>query len=273
MADAVKLDQYYKQLREEGGRLQTSRVIERLHLLKFVELYSKFDDGYLVFDDKPDVIIHLPNDRTIGIEHVRIGDESIRSQMSEQERIVEKAQKQFDKTTNISLQLYVVFNDSIILTKKDNQLIVDSLYTVITQLVENAVKESNDKILIKRWQYKQSNNFLDPWNWHPSISEIYFIIDKNPEPISFWGIPRGGVSMPMDKRTLNEIISVKDTKLPGYSYCDEVWLLMVANGIPPLNYHLPDEIVNYSFVTNFHKLWYMEDFGAYIVELNSVKYC
>jgi hypothetical protein len=68
---------------------------------------------------------------------------------------------------------------------------------------------------------------------------------------------------------VQELISGKEVKLPAYrQHCDEVWLLIVANGFEPSTFcKLDPEVENFQFTTGFDRVFF-QHFDGLVVELN-----
>ena len=239
---------------------------ERSHLKRFMESLADSPQGELCFGDSPDLVIVTRTHR-IGIEHTQLvqqkdewGRGFPKAAESLQTRCVETAQELYEeRCADQDLYVHVYFSPRP-LRKAD----VPRLAQRITELVTRfAPAEPNSETTIEAWRHNRDA----PGEIPLQIEEIWI---KKPEGRDrLWGVPRGGVVESLDSARIQAELDLKNGRVAKYRWgCDEIWLLLVADGFSPAtDLRLSDEVSAECFLSDFDRVFYFHNFSRRVSEL------
>jgi hypothetical protein len=253
--------------REMSGQQPDRRAEERSHLVRFLDSLPGALAGVREFSDKPDLVIHTASTHRIGIEHTQLfrtdgarGRRFPKEAESLESRCVERARTLFEEQGGPSLYVYVYFNDRPI-RKVDVRGIAERLAAVVARIAPTVPGVQRE---VEAWSY----NRTAPEKIPEEIEELWIIKPAGKDPESLWGVPRGGTVPEPTRDQIQQAIDEKSTRLAEYrSRCDEVWLLLVADGFSPAtDLRLPEGFTD-TFVFAFDRVFYFHSFSLKVVEL------
>ncbi len=250
------------------------REQEILHLSRFANIFSEFPKGALDFGDKPDLIVHTDTG-DLGIEHTQLfrvesspGIVLPQAQERLQERVVARARHLFEERGGGMLWLYVQFSGDD--NNALNKHIVDEIALRLADVMVHAVQLPGYKPKdghwqdLERWDYDLRFPNLFP----AQVDQVSFQIVDRPGFV-LWGVPRGCFVPEITAHYIQKKIHGKEQKRESYlTRCSEVWLLMVAeNGVPSSYFNISPDVAEFTFQSNFDRVFYFENFDSKIIEL------
>ena len=245
---------------------QIYRGEERSHLIRFLESLTGSPPGERCFGDSPDLVIVTPTHR-IGIEHTQLvqptdewGRGFPKAAESLQTRCIETAQELYeDCCADQDLYVHVHFS-SHPLRKADVPRLARRIAEIVMQF---APGEPNTETVIEAWRHNRNA----PGEIPPHVEEIW--IKKPNGQDRLWGVPRGGVVASLDSVRIQAELDSKNGRVAKYrSGCDEIWLLLVADGFSPAtDLRLPAEVAAERFSSDFDRVFYFHNFNRRVDEL------
>ena len=190
----------------------------------------------------PDAVVDV-NGRKIGIETTAlILDGTISRREGEQDKILNEAQKQFEKQCQMPLHVSVSFAESGN-WQKINRLQVASF---VTDVVIRSISEVKELA-----QYKSHFSIRKGRLNHSYIRSIG-ISFSNKLTIPCWSPITSFMVPDAPIEAIQNIINRKSKNIQGYlSGCDEVWLLMLETGSPSSYYDGYEKLEEHKFVSSF----------------------
>lgn len=235
----------------------------------FGEIKAEVEHG-----DKPDLIIGLGS-KVLGVEHTRIyrtadtvAGLQPHAQLALQHRIVNSAWQKFRSLSSRTLWLVVRFDRTTTYTKRESELVGDSLAQVICDGIQNMPYEP-DRIVwheLESWRYQSAGRAFPK-----EVSRIDFqIVDGNPK-LELWGPTEAYMVPHLFAEVVQERVSKKEKRLTEYlSKCDEVWLLMVLDtGVSSNHFEVDEKLLANRFSTSFSKLFLFRAFHSELFELKT----
>lgn len=196
--------------------------LERVHLDKFLNLFSEDLVGTIEKGEKPDFQIYS-NEKIIGIEHTQLFRPSSKQPLQEIEslssNIAKQAQNIYLTTGHPPVDVSILFNSKYHIRKN----MISWLPQTISELVIKIMPKMGESLIE---EYKYTNRSYFP-------EEIDFIsISRNKETTeSFFSAMDSAVSSRLGIDFIEEQIQRKNKKVNTYGKsCDELWLLLVSDG-------------------------------------------
>lgn len=253
--------------REMGRQQSDRRAEERSHLVRFLESLAGAPAGFREFGDRPDLVVHSYMGHRIGIEHTQLfqtdaahGTRFPKEVESLESRCVEEARTLFEEQGGPPLYVYVYFNERPI-RKTDLRVIAERLATVVARIAPTAPGAQRE---VEAWSYNRTARETIP----DQVEELWIIKPSRGDSVSLWGVPRGGAVPELTRERIQEVIDGKGAKLAAYRRaCDEVWLVLVADGCSPAtDLRLPPNFTE-AFTFAFERVFYFHSFSLQVVEL------
>ncbi len=140
---------------------------------------------------------------------------------------------------------------------------VPELANALADLVEVHLPEEDGEVAIKPPHPA----------WLSLPPEVSFLSIRRKKILSrnLWAPARGASVPTLKPLDLQKRIEEKDGKITSYRQkCSQVWLLIVANGFEPSTFgELAPEIEEFSFETNFDRVFFLHHADELVVELTT----
>lgn len=213
--------------------------------------------------------------KILGIEHTRIYRTADtvpglqpHAQLTLQHRIVNSAWKTFRSLSSRRLWLLVHFDSRTTYTKRESQIVGDSLARVVCEGVRNMSYEPDTIVWheLESWRYQSMGR-----EFPKEVSRIDLqIVDGNPK-LELWGPTEAYMVPHLPAEVVRERVSAKERHLKGYlSKCNEIWLLMVLDtGVSSNHFEVDEELLANRFSTSFSKLFLFRAFHSELFELET----
>lgn len=190
----------------------------------------------------PDVVVEM-NGRKIGIEITAlIIDGAISRREGDQDKILNEAQKQFEKKYQMPLHVSVSFAESANWQKINRRQVA----SFVTDIVMRAISEVKEFA-----RYKSHFSIRKDRLNHSHIRSIGISYSNKLtipcwSPITSFMVPEAPIG------AIQNIINRKSKNISGYtSGCDEVWLLMLETGNPSSYYDGFEKLGECTFTSGF----------------------
>ncbi|MBF9237714.1 hypothetical protein I2I05_09945 [Hymenobacter sp. BT683] len=192
----------------------------------------------------PDAIVEIDG-RKIGIETTTlIANGEISRREGDQDKILNEAQKQFEKQCQMPLHVSVSFAESANWHKINRQQIA----SFVTDIVIRSISEVKELAQYKSYFSIRKDRLSHDYIRSIGISYSDKLTIPCWSPITSFMVP----DAPVD--TIQSIISRKSKNLQGYlSGCDEVWLLLLETGSPSSYYDGFDKLNEHTFTSSFSR--------------------
>jgi hypothetical protein len=256
------------------NRKYDSKREERFHLRVFAKCYSEFPVGRCRYGrpPDPDLVVHTEQGR-IGIEHTRLfriadqPNKPMQRQEALQNRIVTNARDTYRAAGGRDAHLSVYFDDRVTLGKADVAMYSDKLadaMRVIEAELGSHIK-ADVPIQIHNWEY----NRRFPNGLPAGFQLLYFDYVSKPG-FECWGVAHGTVVPLLRQDHIQAKIDNKEKRLAGYrANCQQVWLLIVADGsTPSTRFDFPADVRTIPYKSHFDRAFLMESFSNLIVNLS-----
>lgn len=227
--------------------------------------------------DKPDLIIYS-TPGTIGIEHTRIyrtvgavAGLQPHAQLAVRHRIVHLAWQRFRILSCRKLWLLVHFAHATTYTKREAQVVADSIAQVVHEATLNMAQP--DSIVwyeLESWRYQRLRR-----EFPKEVTRIDLqIVDGNPK-LELWGPPEAYMVPHLPAEVVQERLVRKEKQLQEYlSRCTEVWLLMVLDtGVSSNHFEVDLSLLETEFQTSFSKLLLFRAVHSELFELKIEPQC
>jgi hypothetical protein len=250
-----------------------SRHGQRADLELFVRKYFGHHGG-LVHGDKPDLTIDSGCKR-IGVEHTRIYRSAgtvaglqPQAQLALQHRIVNCAWQRFRALSSRRLWLLVHFDRTTTYTKRESQVVGDSLARVVHEGTVNLPYQPDTIVWheLESWRHQSLGR-----EFPKGVSQIDLqIVDGNPK-LELWGPTEAYMVPDLSVEVVRERVVAKEKRLNEYlSKCDEVWLLMVLDtGVSSNHFEIHDDLLETEFFSSFSKLMLLRALHSELFELKT----
>lgn len=241
---------------------------------RFIGLLDEFNADACEFADRPDLVIREMSP-LVGVEHTRIflNNEDLPSgrQKKRQEKfhqqITDRAHATFRQTSTLPLNVVVSFRDSYDYRAPDISAIGDELALTVSRAIRlvgpNALVDRD--VRVEDWQLKSRG-----YQFPRGIESFHFKMEKN-SAYELWG-PAYGYAVPnLSVGDIKTVIERKEAWIGEYlSRCERVWLLIVTDtGMPSSHYSVPNQVIEYSYKTEFESLFVMTCFHGALFELKN----
>jgi hypothetical protein len=227
------------------------------HILRFTESFRDFPEGFLCFDDNPDVLIRT-SEGMLGVEHTRLYWGNLKEQESLEDRIVDRAKEMYKVSGGPPLRVNVLFDSNVRLSVKD----IDSIAASLNRLVCRYVPDVGEGFELEGWRFVSRG-------FSPSLMMLF--IDR-PDKTSemLWGVGRGGVVPDLPSDSIRKSILDKESKIARYlDKCSRVWLLIVEDGFAPSSYFdISEEVKKETYKSKFDRIFLFRNFCREVIELN-----
>ena len=190
----------------------------------------------------PDAVVDV-NGRKIGIETTAlILNGEISRREGEQDKILNEAQKQFEKHCQMPLHISVSFDESANWHKINRKQVA----SFVTDIVIDAISEVKEFALHKSHFSIRKDMLSHSYIRSISISFSNILTVSCWSPITSFWIPEAPIE------AIQNIINRKSKNINGYlSGCDEVWLLLLETGSPSSYYDRLDKLNDITFISGF----------------------
>lgn len=243
-----------------------ARAEERSHLTRFLQSLADPPQGELCFGDSPDLVIVTPAHR-LGIEHTQLmqgkgerGSGTLKAAEMLQTRCVVTARELYEERgADPDLYVYVYFTAHH-MRKADVPRLAERLAELVAQF---APAEPDSETTVEAWRHNRGA----PGEIPPQIEEIW--IKKPGRPDHLWGVPRGSAVPFLSSAQIQAELDVKNGRVAKYrERCDEIWLLLTADGFSPATHlRLPDDVAAECFLSDFDRVFYFHNFDLQVREL------
>lgn len=190
----------------------------------------------------PDAVVNV-NGRKIGIETTAlILNGEISRREGDQDKILNEAQKQFEKQYQMPLHVSVSFAESANWQKLNRQHVA----SFVTDIVIRSISEVKELA-----QFKSHFSIRKDRLNHSHIRSIGISFSNKLtvpcwSPITSFMVPDAPIEV------IQNIINRKSKNIRGYlSGCDEVWLLMLETGSPSSYYDGYEKLERHKFISGF----------------------
>lgn len=234
-------------------RNKEKKIHERKHFDLFLKACDCIPDGVIEESDPPDFLIH--SDKSIlGIEHTEYfeKDKSGFAFSKKDERLQDRVSNSLGPYCNHIGIPPTILNISWKPKKPLTSSRVKPLIYNIAKLININMPEEG-KIVFLSLRNIKGNEF-------PSELIGLSIYRSTKIDSTSVSTTRGAWENIIKTDELKNIIDEKEKKLPLYrDKCDEVWLLIVAEGLAPSSItELESEIYNYSFNSQFDRIFFFD---------------
>lgn len=225
---------------------------ELLYFDVFREIYEEAPHGIACIQERPDFVIKDGANR-IGLEITRyfrptpVDRRPMQEQFSLQRQIVQRAQRDFERSDGRKLRVQVVFPAGIDINKSDIAPIANGLASVLSTL------ELNETL----------NRFISVVNdhlWPRLVTSVHARLSIGRE-VSYWQPATAAWVRRLMAEDIQDVISRKEISFGGYEgELRETWLLMVADGVSFVE--LSDEAKAYSYKGPFDRVIFLDMFSG-----------
>ena len=190
----------------------------------------------------PDAIVEI-NGRKIGIETTAlIANGEISRREGDQDKILNEAQKQFEKQCQMPLHVSVSFAESANWQKINRQQIA----SFVTDIVIRSISEVKELAQYKSYFSIRKDRLSHDYIRSIGISFSDKLTISCWSPITSFMVPDAPIEI------IQSIINRKSKNLHGYlKGCDEVWLLLLETGSPSSYYDGFDKLNERTFTSDF----------------------
>lgn len=242
--------------------MRDKKARERLFLKEVTTIFPYFPNGTVIDSEQPDFLISV-NQKIIGVELVDYvrgqnkGDSSYRRNEVLWQRVTDKAKVVFETQHAEPLMVHLHWYKH----KHLHQSEVNPLANEIATIIKNHIPVGLfDTIQIKN---KEMGNGRLSFYAHG----IHVTRTRNKEQ-SLWSfINSGFISVPVTE--LQELINNKDIKVTEYlKKCDEVWLVIVADGSQiSSNVDLHQDVIEHDYNTDFTNILFYNRLNRSVMQL------
>jgi len=235
---------------------------ERAHLEAFRRAYSGFPSGVICETEEPDFVVQTPAD-TLGIEHTEfhwdegngVGSER-KAQESQQEKIVNAAVRLYESRNLPSVIVRIHWHPGVQLSRRR----VRELRPQLADVVAAHLPKTSPSVWI---------NAEEEWGSLPDAIMTVGITRLGDPTENQWVSTRGGWVPQLGMTDLERRNAEKESRLAAYrSRCDEVWLLIVADGRAPSSFgEFPEAVRRQELHSAFDRLFFFRYFDGDYVEL------
>jgi len=219
---------------------------EQRHLSVFRELIEFDNDIAIQKHEAPDFIFQI-NGQLIGVEHTEVyldKDYPMQAEESVEDDIAQRAQAYADFKNYVPTRTKILFRNVRGIKQKQRKMIASDLADFVQF---NMLKSSKKPFTQIR---------LEPDN--PAVSAVHVtVMPKDFE--NHYFIPRAGWMKNDASEEIAKAVKAKSKKVTGYlKKCDEVWLLIVADGFNPSSFLGGDgDICPIESLAGFKKVYFM----------------
>jgi hypothetical protein len=238
---------------------------EEAHLQRFRENFAGFPDGRVIPHEHPDFLIET-HQGAIGIEHneyVRepndISGSPLRARERTEDKVLLTASREHESKGLPPVTVYVHWNPH----QGPTRSTMHEFATVLANLVENNLPGERDSVTI-RYPHPQ-------WRYLPQEIASLSVYRRDNILNNFWSSLRGSFVPTLTPTELRKIVQSKEAKVSRYRQgCQEVWLLIVANGFEPSTHcKLAPEVEDHQFHTEFDRAFFFHYFDGFVKELRT----
>lgn len=244
--------------------MSDKKALERYFLEEVAAIYADFPTGSIVNGERPDFLV-LGDSQVTGIEVVRYvrgqdarGSDHRRNEVLWQQ-IADEARHEFESNHSDPLMVHFVWHPNRCPRKVDVSLIAASAAEAVGQNVPQA--------LLERTQISDESFVRTPL--YKFVDSIYVTRVKNVRQVIWSFISAGFVSVSVNE--LQPLLASKNTKVQAYlRRCDEVWLLIVADGryMSSTGELLQEQSQSSRFQTSFQRVLFYDRLNKLITLLS-----
>jgi hypothetical protein len=233
--------------------MNDKKALERFFLNEVAAIYSDFPSGTFADTELPDFLVSSACQVT-GIEIVnyvrgqdRVGSDHRRNEMLWQ-KIANDARREFESDHSDSLMVHFLWHSDRYPRKADVPAIVTSAAKIIAEHMPQNIFEST----------RIAGNKLSSTPLHAFVSSVHVTRVRKRRQASWSYINAGLISVSANE--LQQSIASKNTKVPEYlQRCDEVWLLIIADGgYIYSTAELPEDIRQVYFRSPFQRILFYD---------------
>jgi hypothetical protein len=241
------------------------KELEKVHLEHFKLAFDGFPSGTVVQSEGPDFLIQ-GRQSTIGIEHTQMFQPgptdggSLQAQEKLRLKLLEHTQDRYSSAGGPALSAFVIFFPN---KKISSKYLNNVAYNLAEVILREAIRQEHARFL----QLSPITCDLP----HP-IAGVNILIRPGSNRSSFSPLEMGWIPAISSSDILSRIAD-KETKIIQYEKkCDEIWLLIVANEIAVSStVDLSQEAIQYSYSTNFDRLFFLWNFHPKCLEFTVAK--
>ena len=235
--------------------MNDKKALERSFLAEVIAIYPDFPSGAIAETERPDFLVSGESHIT-GIEVVRYlrgqgkdrGGSADRRNETLRQQIADEARCEFESSHSDPLMVHFLLHSDRHLRK--------AAVPDIAARAAKIVGQYKPQILFGRIRIA-GNELLDT-ALQAFVNSISVTRVRNKQQALWSSIDAGFVSVPASE--LQELIASKNAKVPDYlQRCDEVWLLIVANGgYISSTAELPEDVQDANFRSLFHRILFYD---------------
>lgn len=243
--------------------LSESKKRERFELERFIESYPAFPAGQRNFGDKPDLIVSTAAGK-LGVEHTSLyKDDSQKEHESIRSKIIALAEKEYEESGEPLSYVQVYFDERLPLTNGKSRLIVSELVQAVRNIASMPTS-TYAADLVTNFEYERRFG-------NPLPREVLQIQAKKVRQgdAAGWFAFAGHVASQLNVATVQTRIDQKHNKLADYKRnCDEVWLLLVSDGLYGFSHFAPsDSLRSHAFNVSFDRAFFFDSLRGDVLPL------
>lgn len=230
--------------------MTAKKARERLFLDEFATIVQNFPEGAIIESEQPDFLIIKPNE-IIGVEIVDYvrgqsqGDSSDRRNEILWQRVADTARKKFERQHNEVLMVQFYWCPH----QYPRQSEVEEIANEAVELIAKNIPSEIYGI------FQVESSDLDDKKITYYVSSIHITRVNNTNEALWTYVSAGFISITPNE--VQQIINKKDKKVPEYlNKCQEVWLLVIADGIYiSSSVGIPQEVLQQEFISRFFRVF------------------